>query len=138
VKGIVMPNRKIKIDARNDGAGGIDFEVDGAKPHMAKAELPKDSGRHFIEFRLYDTSGKKLKFDSGDPIWLGEDCPCPPAAGLNSDQVELGTCSDRSLQLTNGNWGRGRELRYQLNFVADDGSRATCDPVIVNGGGIKT
>ena len=132
-----MKNRKVKIRATDDGAGGVAFDVDGFKPHNARLELGKDSGTHLIEFELHDQSGRELSFDSADPIWVDEDCPCPPAQGLNSDQVELGECERRSLKLVNGNWGRERELRYQLNFVGEDGSRSICDPVIKNGGGIK-
>ena len=132
-----MKIAKVKISAHDDGAGGIEFEVDGIKPHKARLSLEKDSGTHLIEFELHDQSDRGLKFDSLDPLWVDEDCPCPPAKGLNSDQVELGDCSSDSLKLLNGNWGRQRELRYQLNFVAADGARSICDPVIVNGGGIK-
>ena len=132
-----MKKRKIKITAADDGNGAIDFDVDGHKPHKARLNLDKDSGKHEIEFELHDHSGHGLKFDADDPIWIDEDCPCPPAKGLNSDQVEVGDCERHSLKLVNGNWGRERELRYQLNFVAEDGSRSICDPVIKNGGGIK-
>jgi hypothetical protein len=133
-----MKSRKVKIKATGDGAGGVEFEVDGLKPHKARLKLDKDSGKHLIEFELHDQSGLELSFDAADPIWVDEDCPCPPAQGLNSDQVELDDCGDRLLKLVDGNWGRERELRYQLNFVGNDGSRSICDPVILNGGGIKT
>ena len=133
-----MKSRKIKIKATRDSAGGVEFDVDGFKPHKARLELDKDSGKHEIEFELHDHSDRGLRFDTDDPIWVDEDCPCPPAKGLNSDQVELGDCADQSLKLVNGNWGRERELRYQLNFVAKDGSKSNCDPVIKNGGGIKS
>jgi hypothetical protein len=133
-----MNSKKVKIKATGDGVGGVDFEVDGIKAPHAHLELDKDSGKHLIEFELHDHSGLELKFDSRDPIWVDEDCPCPPRGGIHSDQIEVGDCADRSLQIVNGNWGRERELRYQLNFVASDGSRPNCDPVVKNGGGIKS
>ena len=133
-----MKTVKVKINASDDGAGGFDFDVDEIKPPQAHLKLDKDSGTHLIAFELHDHSSGKLKFDSRDPIWVGEDCPCPPAQGINTDQVELGDCGTQSLQIINGNWGRERELRYQPNFVANDGSPRNCDPVIQNGGGIKS
>ena len=132
-----MQIRKVKVRAIVDGTGGIDFEVDGLKAKHAKMNLPKDSGPHSIEFQLQDHTGLGLQFDTGDPIWVDEDGPCPPRQGLNSDQLTVSSINARKLDTVNDNTGRPRELRYQLNFVASDGSRAECDPVIQNGGGIR-
>jgi hypothetical protein len=134
----IMQSRNVKILASQAASGGIDFDVDGVKAAHAWLKLDKDSGKHSINFELHDKSGRNLKFDAADPIWISEDCPCPPAAGINSDQIDITDTAERSLQVQNGNWGRARELRYQLNFIAEDGSRAACDPVIQNGGGIKS
>ena len=59
----------------------------------------------------------------------------PPRQGINSDQLGVTDCTADTLSTTNPNDGAARELRYQLNFVAGDGSRANCDPIIENGGG---
>jgi hypothetical protein len=125
------------VKATTDETGAVDFEVDGVKAKHARLKLDKDSGEHPIEFELHDHSGRNLKFDSSDPIWVGEDCPCPPAQGINSDQITVSDCSDQKLNTLNSNSGRARELRYQLNFVAGDGAALNCDPVMENGGGIK-
>ena len=132
-----MQNKKVKIRAFDDGAGGVDFEVDGIKAKHASMKLPKDSGDHAIEFQLQDHSGRGLQFDPADPIWVDEDCPCPPREGLNSDQLIVTSTSGSVLATINENAGRARDLRYQLNFVAKDGSRSECDPVIQNGGGVR-
>ena len=44
-------------------------------------------------------------------------------------------CVPQTLSTLNQNSGNARELRYQLNFVASDGSKFDCDPIIENGGG---
>jgi hypothetical protein len=130
-----MKKKKIKIVALSDGAGGVDFEVDGVKAKHARLHLEKDSGTHEIEFELHDQSGKELGFDLDDPIWVGEDCDCPPPSGINSDQMTVTGREERSLSTVNLNSGRGRDLRYQLNFIRADGSREICDPIIRNDGG---
>ena len=132
-----MPKRKVKVRAADDGAGGVDFEVDGVKAKQARMKLDKDSGEHEIEFELHDQSNHSLAFDTTDPIWVGEDCPCPPPQGINSDQILVSSKSGQVLTASNANSGAARELRYQLNFIAKDGSSHECDPIIENGGGIK-
>jgi len=130
-----MPTRNIKIRAAAGSAGEIEFDVDGTKPQQSRIALAKDSGIHKIHFQLKDQTGRDLQFDQGDPMWVGEDCDCPPPSGMNSDQLQVTDCSGPKLSTVNKKDGRARELRYQLNFIASDGSRFVCDPVIVNGGG---
>lgn len=129
-----MPSKNVKVRASLNAAGAIDFEIDGVKAKHAQMKLDKDSGEHALEFVLQDHTGMGLKFVERDPIWVGEDCPCPPPPGINSDQLTVVDCNDGRLSAVNANSGRERELRYQLNFVADDGSKADCDPIIRNGG----
>jgi hypothetical protein len=125
------------VTAQDDGAGGILFDLDGVKPQQAVLKLDKDSGNHSIAFQLNDRTGRGLEFHPEDPIWIEEDCPCPPSQGINSDQITVTARNKNRLETDNANSGRARQLRYQLNFVASDGSRAECDPIISNGGGIK-
>lgn len=129
-----MPSRNVKVRAFIGDAGAVDFDVDGVKPSQARLKLERDSGRHDIGFVLQDESGKGLRFDTQDPIWVDEDAPCPPTPGITSDQLNVSGCTPALLSMTNANSGRPRELRYQLNFIASDGSRTTCDPIIDNGG----
>jgi hypothetical protein len=133
----MMQNRKVKIEAAADPAGGIDFVIDGVKAKDSRIKLEKDTGSQTFEFELKDQSGRGVQFDSGDPLWVGEDCSCPPPQGMQSDQLSVTECRPVRLSAVNENSGRARELRYQLNFIASDGSRIMCDPVITNGGGTK-
>jgi len=133
-----MPSKNVKVRAFLDNAGAVDFDVDGLKPQQARLKLDKDSGKHDIGFMLKDQTGKGLQFDTGDPIWVDEDAPCPPTPGVTTDQLTVTGCTADQLSTTNANDGRARELRYQLNFVANDGSRQSCDPIIDNGGGTKS
>jgi hypothetical protein len=130
-----MPSKSVKVRAFIDECGLVDFEVDGVKAKHARLKLGKDSGEHAIGFRLKDHTGTGLRFDTDDPIWVDEDGPCPPTPGISSDQLHVMECTPDELSILNANSGRPRELRYQLNFLAGDGSKAACDPIIDNGGG---
>jgi hypothetical protein len=132
-----MPSKKVKIRAFLDDSGTIDFDIDGIKPQQARLKLDKGSGQHDIGFMLQDHTGKGLQFDTSDPIWVDEDAPCPPTPGVTTDQLAVTGCTGNTLSTSNANEGRARELRYQLNFIASDGSRQACDPIIDNGGGTK-
>lgn len=131
-----MQHDKVKVRATNDPSGGFDFEVDGVKAKQARLKLAKDSGPHEIQFQLHDQTGRGLQFNQADPIWVDEDAPCPPTPGLTTDQLTVATCDAGTLSTVNANSGRARELRYQLNFIAADGSKADCDPIVDNGGGV--
>lgn len=127
--------RNVKIHAQPDPSGKPAFLVDGMNPMNAKLMFDKGVGGDDIAFNLQDDSGRGLRFDSDDPIWVDEDAPCPPTPGLTTDQLSIKDCKPAKLFVNNLNSGRSRNLRYQLNFVADDGSPHTCDPIIQNGGG---
>lgn len=128
-----MVTDKVKVRASLIG-GSIDWEVDGIKARDAKLKLHKGSGAHELDFRLDDDTGLGLAFDTNDPIWVGENIPCPPPRGINSDQISVSACSSANLLTVDENSGRARELRYQLNFVTADGRQEMCDPIIENGG----
>jgi hypothetical protein len=127
--------KDVKVRAILNDAGGIEFEVDGVKAKHARLKLDKDSGAHTIDFKLQDHSGRGVQFDTVNPIHVGENVPCPPPQGINSDQFGVTSCDAERLSTVNQNSGAARELRYQLNFVAADGSQLDCDPIIDNGGG---
>lgn len=129
-----MPSKNVKVRAFLDDAGAVDFDIDGVKAKHSRLKLDKGGGKHVIGFMLQDQTGKGLRFDSDDPIWVDEDAPCPPTPGISSDQLNVTSCTPGALSTTNENSGRARELRYQLNFIAADESRTTCDPIIDNGG----
>jgi hypothetical protein len=131
-----MPTRNIQVRAKQDAAGVIDFEVDGVKAKHARLKFDKGSGSHDIHFQLHDQSGRGLQFNQADPIWIDEDAPCPPTPGITTDQLTVTECGSDRLSTINQNSGRARELRYQLNFIAADGSKADCDPIVDNGGGV--
>lgn len=131
-----MPSKSVKVRAYLEDSGAVGFDVDGAKANHARLKLEKGSGPHDISFRLYDQTGRGLQFNTSDPIWVDEDAPCPPSAGVSTDQLAIIECAPDRLSTVNQNSGRPRELRYQLNFIAADGSQAKCDPIVDNGGGV--
>lgn len=127
--------KKVKVRAFLDDSGKVDFEVDGVKAKQARLKFDKGSGPQPITFNLQDHSGRGLKFNQDDPLWVDEDAPCPPTPGISTDQLEVTGCDPGTLSTFNKNSGRARELRYQLNFRAADGAGVECDPIIDNGGG---
>jgi len=129
-----MKVRTVRIDAFA-GANAVDFEVDGVKAKQSRVKLDKGSGAHKIHFKLHDHTNRGLRFNEADPIWVDEDAPCPPSPGVSTDQLSLTGCTADKASLVNQNSGRARQLRYQLNFIAADGSASECDPIIENGGG---
>jgi hypothetical protein len=130
-----MKTKKVKVRATADSGGAVEFDIDGVKAQHAMLKLDKDSGQHAIDFELNDHSGRGLMFQTDDPIWVGENVPCPPEPGVNSGQISVTGCAPETLSTVNANSGKPRELRYQLNFVTADGSKLNCDPIIQNGGG---
>jgi hypothetical protein len=127
--------RNVQVRALLDSDGKPDFEIDGVKAANAKMHFPKGGNGDDIAFNLRDESGRGLRFDSADPLWVDENAPCPPTQGISTDQLTVKDCKPEKLFMNNLNSGPPRDLRYQLNFVADDGSRFICDPIIQNGGG---
>ena len=127
-----------------DDNGTIEWDLDSNNsPAPGKKRpvlLEHDSGEHEIVYHLQTAPGLKFDFDTSNPIDTEDDVPCPPASGLNSDQIEVVSCSKNKLVIRDKNEGDARLVRYQLNFVSSDGgsSPPACDPVILNGGGTKT
>ena len=130
-----MKQKKVKIRAALDALGRVDFDLDGTKAGEHRLKLGAGEGPHSIGFELHDQSGKELRFDTADPIWAGENCPCPPPEGLSSGQLSISGCDPQTLMLVNQNSGAPVEIRYQLNFIGADGSLERCDPIMDNGGG---
>lgn len=130
-----MKTRTIRIDAFAT-ADAVDYEVDGVKAKQSRLKLDKGSGAHEIYFELRDHTSRGLRFNEADPIWVDEDGPCPPSPGVSTDQLSVAGCTADKASVVNQNSGRARQLRYQLNFIAADGSLTTCDPIIDNGGGV--
>jgi hypothetical protein len=131
-----MPSKNVKVRAFVNDAGAVDFDIDGVKAQHSRLKLDKGSGSHEIIFDLQDQSDRGLQFNVPDPIWVDEDAPCPPTPGVSTDQLAVSECGPDKLKTVNQNSGRSRELRYQLNFTAADGSHPRCDPIIDNGGGV--
>ena len=129
-----MTSTKVKVRASLDASGAIEFEVDGVKAKDARLKVGKGTGPLSIDFELHDQTGQGLRFGA-DPLWAAESSPCPPPRGLNTNQLTVTNQSAGTLSITNQNSGASREIRYQLNFLAADGSQAPCDPIIDNGGG---
>ena len=74
--------------------------------------------------------GGKRRIDVAEPLRPS------PARGLEAEFFDVcAGLSSRSLETVNSNSGRGRDLRYQLNFVDGQGMPSNCDPVIRNDGG---
>ena len=125
----------VKVTASGGQGSGLDWDIDGKKPHESSIKFEKDTGPHEVKFKLKDSSGRDLRFDPAGPIWSHKhETDCPPH-GAESDQIEIVKCTDKELTITNKNSGDACTLHYQLNFVDGRGGAEPVDPVFKNGGG---
>jgi len=127
-------SKSVKVEARTDGGGPIDWEIDGKKAKESKIEFDKGDADVTVEFMLQDKTNRKLRFHPESPIWIHENeaGQCPPA-GAKDAQIEVVGCDDKKLTLVNKN-AKECILRYQLNFVDDANNGEACDPEFRNGG----
>lgn len=89
-----------------------------------------------ITFELRPPAGQNWRFRraNGGPISTQDNCDCPPADGVNSDQLQNPRLvSDTVLTVTNVNDGPARLVRYKLHI--EGAPLPECDPAILNGGG---
>lgn len=129
----------IEVKAVANG-GSIDWEVDGKKPEKATLKFGHNSGGHEIRFDLdrdRTLRNRGLRFNCAYPIYVHDDVTCCPTSGLD-EQIEVLACSRGTLTIYDKNSGDSKLLRYQLNFVEDNGTQSICDPIIDNGGGTFT
>lgn len=134
-----LTQHSIEVDAKANGSS-IDWTVDGKKPDQAKLKLDYDSGGHEIKFDLdrdRTLKGRGLRFDCAYPIFVHDNVATCPSSGVD-DQIEVLACSTDSLTIYDKNVGDPKMLRYQLNFVEDNGATSVCDPIIDNGGGLRS
>jgi hypothetical protein len=126
----------VKVTATASGTGPIEWEIDGKKPHKSQLEFPPRSGPHKVKFKLHDSTGRDLRFDSADPFWahIDETGQCPQSGAANP-QTGVHSCSDRELTIANKNSGDPCTIHYQLNFVDGQGNAVGVDPIFKNGGG---
>jgi hypothetical protein len=127
-------SKTVKVEAKDEDSGVIDWEIDGKKAKDSKIDFEKDSGPVTVEFKLQDTTNRKLRFDTANPIWVHENelGQCPPD-GATDGQIEVQGCDDKTLKLINKN-DKASTLRYQLNFVDKANQSEPCDPEFKNGG----
>ena len=124
----------VKVTANEGGGAGVDWDLDGKKPHESRIDFEKGSGPHTVKFKLFDRTGRNLRFDAAKPIWdhvSDTECPSPGSA---SGQIDVLDCSDRELTVSNKN-SAACTLHYQLNFVDGAGAAQEVDPMFKNGGG---
>lgn len=124
----------VKVSAKIDENGNVDWDIDGKKPKKSVLEFPANSSDHDINFKLHDSTGRKMKFDASSPFWAHESSSdqCPPP-GSSTDQTRVVSCTDKDLSVANSN-SRKCEIQYQLNVVDENSNSYAVDPIIRNGG----
>jgi hypothetical protein len=105
--------------------------------HGDPIKLPKDSGPYEITFEL--ETELNLRFDAAGPflcdVTYAGACP----TSLNRVQFMVDSCTDDELVVVDWNHGEGAEFYFQLNFVNKAGiPQIPYDPIIINGGGIRS
>lgn len=127
-------SKHVQVEAKPGEKGLINWEIDGQKAKNSKIEFDKGDTDVIVEFKLQDTTRRKLRFDTESPIWIHENeaGQCPPE-GATDEQIAIVSCNDKTLKLVNKN-EKECTLRYQLNFVDKSNKGETCDPEFKNGG----
>jgi hypothetical protein len=114
--------------------GAFTWEIDGGPANGHKIHVAKGAAPETITFDLKDKTNLDLRFDCSLPFQVWEQNSCPPK-GINTDQILVTACGKDKVTICDLNTGAARELHYQLNVVAKDGSAYPCDPIVDNGGG---
>lgn len=116
-------------------ANGVEWTIDGKKPHDSVIDLPKKSGNHTLDFQLDDRTDLGFRFNDRDPIWVhqNDQGDCPPQ-GINSEQISVVSCKPKKLSISDQNDGDPCTLHYLLNLVDASGQPTSIDPIIKNGG----
>ena len=126
----------VKVSARRGDGDSIDWDIDGKKPKKSVLEFAQGSGSHTISFKLHDSTGRHLRFDTQDPFWAHvSEVELCPAKGSSADQTKVVSCTDKELTVSNANSGDACTIHYQLNFVDQQSRAVPVDPMIKNGGG---
>jgi hypothetical protein len=115
----------IRVTA-TDRDGPVKFAIDKDPIHV-----PVGGGSQEMVFTLNDeTNNGPTVFNTRDPIDYSVNSHCP-GSEKNSDQLEVGPCSDDQLTVTNVATGKCT-IGYKLNFVYRN-RPAEFDPIIING-----
>lgn len=135
-----MDEKFLYVFPKRASNGAVVFELGESKQPPPPGSLPppidlkKNSGKHLFTVTIEDVNDLGVKFTS-DPLWAGEDCPCPPPQGITTDQiVDVTRLNDTQISFVDRNKGKDRTIVYQLNMVAG-GQPCPFDPEIKNGGG---
>lgn len=135
-----MQEQFLYVFPKSASGGGIDFtlgDTSKAPPPgspNSKPSLGKNSGKCRFTVTIKDVDNLGVEFTS-DPIWAGENCPCPPPQGVTTDQIEDVTrLNATQITFVDRNKGKERTIVYQLNMAAA-GQPCPFDPEIKNGGG---
>ena len=139
---IKLPKTKVGVEvtARTGASGGIDYShTVNSHGNGGAIDLPKDSGPYKIVFELDDKTDLGLRFDAAGPFFCdvsrGGHCP----ASIDRQQFMVESCEDDELTVVDWNYGEAKILHYQLNVTDQYGvPQAPYDPIIQNGGGVKT
>lgn len=115
-----------RIDATitaTDNGGQVDLKIDKNPIHVPR-------GQHDIVFSLDDrTENGPTKFNTNDPIYYAKGTACPNG-GKNCPQLNVQSCSDSVLVVTDDNNGPDT-MGYQLNFKYGN-QKVPLDPIIIN------
>ena len=89
-------------------------------------------GQHDIVFQLVDnTTQGPTTFDAGNPIFYAKGNNCP-SSGRNCEQLDVESCSNTLLTVSDNNSDSIGSIGYQLNFKYGN-KKEQLDPIIING-----
>jgi hypothetical protein len=115
----------VRVTAKDDG-GTVEFSV-----NRDPINVPVGNGAQDIVFTLVDqTNNGPTVFNTKDPIDYAVNTHCP-GSEKNSDQLQVGGCSDSQLTVNNVATSKCT-IGYKLNFLYGNTPKSF-DPIIING-----
>jgi hypothetical protein len=114
----------------------VNGQVAISSTNKGSTHVPKGSPPQRFSFTLTDNTGLNVNFlPSPDFLCADESGNCPPAQGINTDQIDPHNLvsNGKSAGFTDLN-SRACTLSYALYFSCDNGSTPSYDPIIINGG----
>lgn len=111
-----------------------DGKKTGGPGHYPPVDCEKGKGYKF-QIEIVDEDNLGIEF-APDPLWVVKDGPCPQSKSMDPEQIVDIKPGTTLLRFKNQNKGQPCTLRYQLNFVDQQGRKVEpLDPEIRNGGG---
>ena len=78
----------VTVTAFAGSTGPIDWKIDGKKAKDSSIFFAKGSGPQTVKFKLDDTTGRDLRFDSSSPFWVSKKNLSRPCSSVKASIIQ--------------------------------------------------